>query len=223
MTQMIHIECKAVLFDLDGVLIDSTAAIERVWTRWAIARGLDSEEVVAGAHGRPTLAMVQEYLPDSDHEKESLEAERCEMEDLEGVVACNGAKELLAALPGTGWTVVTSCSKDLAEARLLAVGMPIAPLMVTFSDVEHGKPHPEPYLKGAARLKFPPSDCVVLEDSPAGVQSGKAAGCRVIGLRTWCSERELKAAGADWTIDSCASVSVLGCSGQVLRLVLDGC
>jgi sugar-phosphatase len=218
---MTHIECKAVLFDLDGVLIDSTAAIERVWTRWAMARGFDPKEVLAAAHGRPSLAVVQEYLPDSDHEKESLEAERCEMEDLEGVVACSGARELLAALNDARWTVVTSCSRDLVEAKLLAVGMPIAPLMVTFSDVEHGKPHPEPYLKGAARLKCLPSDCLVLEDAPAGVQSGKAAGCRVIGMRTWCSEKELKAAGADWIIDSCASVRVLGHSGQVLRLALE--
>jgi sugar-phosphatase len=218
---MIIIECKAVLFDLDGVLIDSTAAIERVWTRWAIARGFDPKEVLAAAHGRPSLAMVKEYLPDSDHEKESREAERCEMEDLEGVVACNGARELLAALNGARWTVVTSCSNELAEAKLSAVGIPVASLMVTFSDVEHGKPHPEPYLKGAARLKCLPSECVVLEDAPAGVQSGKAAGCRVIGLRTWCSEEELKAAGADWTINSCASVRVWGHAGQVLQLALD--
>ena len=220
---MIHIECKAVLFDLDGVLIDSTAAIERVWTRWAIARGLDPREVVAAAHGRPSLAMVQKYLPNSDHEKESLEAERCEMEDLEGVAACHGAKDLLAALPVACWTVVTSCSRSLAEAKLSAAGIPIAPLMVTFSDVARGKPHPDPYLRGAARLKFAPSDCVVLEDSPAGVQSGKAAGCRVIGLRTWCHERELKAPGADWIADSCASVNVLSLRGQLLRLALDAC
>lgn len=218
---MILIECKAVLFDLDGVLIDSTAAIERVWTRWAIARGFDPKEVLAAAHGRPSLALVKEYLPDSDYEKESREAERCEMEDLEGVVACNGARELLAALNGARWTVVTSCSNELAEAKLSAVGIPVASLMVTFSDVEHGKPHPEPYLTGAARLKCLPSECVVLEDAPAGVQSGKAAGCRVIGLRTWCSEEELKAAGADWTINSCASVRVWGHAGQVLQLALD--
>jgi sugar-phosphatase len=218
---MILIECKAVLFDLDGVLIDSTAAIERVWTRWAIARGFDPKEVLAAAHGRPSLALVKEYLPDSDYEKESREAERCEMEDLEGVVACNGARELLAALNGARWTVVTSCSNELAEAKLSAVGIPVASRMVTFSDVEHGKPHPEPYLTGAARLKCLPSECVVLEDAPAGVQSGKAAGCRVIGLRTWCSEEELKAAGADWTINSCASVRVWGHAGQVLQLALD--
>ena len=174
---MIHIECKAVLFDLDGVLIDSTAAIERVWTRWAtVTSGFDPAKLLAAAHGRPSMAIVQEYLPDADHEKETLEAERSEMEDLEGVVACDGARELLAALNGALWTVGHSCSKELAEAKLSAVSIPIAPLMVTYSDVEHGKPHPEPYLKGAARLKSLPSDCVVLEDAPAGVQSGKAAG-----------------------------------------------
>jgi len=218
---MIHIECKAVLFDLDEVLIDSTAAIERVWTRWATVRGFDPAKLLAAAHGRPSMAIVQEYLPDADHEKETLEAERSEMEDLEGVVACDGARELLAALNGALWTVVTSCSKELAEAKLSAAGMPIAPLMVTYSDVKHGKPHPEPYLKGAARLKSLPSDCVVLEDAPAGVQSGKAAGCRVLGLRTWCSGEELKEAGADWIVDSCASVGVVAHSGQVLRLTLD--
>src|SRR5262249_17581950 len=122
---MIEIACKGILFDMDGVLIDSTVAIERVWTRWALARGFEPGEILAKAHGRPSLAIVQEYLPDSDHEKESLDAERCEMEDLDGVVACRGSKELLSALPADRWTVVTSCSKPLAEAKLNFAAMPI--------------------------------------------------------------------------------------------------
>lgn len=205
---MAQIECRGLLFDLDGVLIDSTHAVARVWTRWALERGFDPKEVVERAHGRPSFATVREYLPNADHEKENEKVERSEMEDLEGVVAWPGAKELLAQLPEGRWTIVTSCTRPLAEVRLKATGLPIPARMVTASDIAHGKPHPEPYLKGAAALGVPTADCVVFEDAPAGIQSGKAAGARVIAFRTLTQEPELKRAGADWIVDGCSSVSV---------------
>jgi len=201
--------CKALLFDMDGVLIDSTHAVARVWTNWALEHGFDPEEVVHRAHGRPSLSTVKDYLPDADHEAENLEVERREVEDIEGVVPWPGALELLSSLPDHRWAIVTSCTRKLAEVRLKAAGLPRPNLFITSSDVVHGKPAPEPYLKGAAMLGFDPSECVVVEDVAAGVRAGKAAGCRVIGLRTTVREEELISAGADWVVDNCGGIQAV--------------
>jgi sugar-phosphatase len=205
---MTEIRCAALLFDLDGVLIDSTPAVERVWRRWAIEHGFDPEEVVAHAHGRPSLTTVREYLPNADHEAENREVERREIEDLEGIVPLAGAGELLASLPTDRWTIVTSCTRPLAEVRIKAAGLPLPEKIITASDITHGKPHPEPFLKGAAVLGFPPGQCVVLEDVPAGVRAGKAAGARVIAFTTTFPESALREAGADWILSNCADLRV---------------
>src|ERR1700686_3758789 len=176
---MTQIDCAALLFDMDGVLINSIPAVARVWRRWAIEHGFNPEEVVARAHGRPSLTTVREYLPHADHAAENREVERREIEDLEGVVPLPGALELLVALPVDRWTIVTSCTRRLAEVRIKAAGLPLPKKMITSNDIIHGKPHPEPYLKGASLLGFLPADCVVIEDAPAGIRAGKAAGSRV--------------------------------------------
>lgn len=209
------------LFDLDGVLVDSTPAISRVWTKWCVARGFDPEKTVREAHGRPSIDTIRELLPDADHEVENRAMERAEIEDLEGVVALPGAVELLTSLPADRWTIVTSCTKELAEVRIHAAGLPIPPKLVTSSDIRNGKPDPEPYLKGAAALGFSASDCLVVEDVPAGIRSGKAAGARVIAVRTTETDAELTAAGADWIVDSCRAIKTTG-SGicGVLRVSL---
>ncbi len=181
---MIDITCSALLFDLDGVLIDSNPAVSRVWSAWAEERGFDPAEVVAHAHGRPSLATVRKYLPTADHEAENREVERREIKDVEGVVLLPGARELLQSLPADRWTIATSCTRPLAEVRLRAAGLPVPERLVTSTDVTHGKPNPEPFLKAAAKLGFPASACVVLEDVPAGIRAGKAAGSRVIAFRT---------------------------------------
>jgi mannitol-1-/sugar-/sorbitol-6-phosphatase len=205
---MTLITCSALLFDLDGVLIDSTPAVTRVWTGWAIAHGFDPDDVVRKAHGRPSIATIGDYLPHGDHEAENREVERREIEDLEGVVTLPGARELLSALPSDRWTIVTSCTRPLAEVRLRAAGLPIPQRLLTSDDVKNGKPDPEPYLKGASLLGLSARNCVVVEDVPAGIRAGKAAGARVIACRTTVSEPELKAAGADWIVDNCKSISV---------------
>src|SRR5579863_2708706 len=128
---MNQIQCSALLFDLDGVLIDSTPAVARVWRRWALEHGFDPEEVVAHAHGRPSLTTVLEYLPDSDHAAENREVERREIEDLDGVVPLPGALELLAGLPQDRWVIVTSGTRPLAEVRIKAAGLPLPLHMVT--------------------------------------------------------------------------------------------
>ena len=205
---MIQIRCSALLFDMDGVLIDSTPAVARVWRRWALAHGFNPEEVVAKAHGRPSISTVRDYLPDADHQALNREVERQEMEDLEGVAPLPGAIELLTELPADRWTIVTSSTRPLAEVRLRAAGLPIPERMITSSDINNGKPHPEPYLKAAERLGFPAGECVVVEDVPAGIRAGKAAGARVIAFTTTAPVGELKHAGADWILRNCADISI---------------
>ncbi len=215
----ISMQCSAVLFDLDGVLIDSTPAVERVWSRWAIERGFDPKEVVARAHGRPSLTTIREYLPNADHEAENRIVESAEIEDLEGVVPLPGALELLAALPEDRWTIVTSCTRALAEVRIRAAGLPLPQKLVTSNDITHGKPHPEPYLKGAALLGFAAADCAVVEDAPAGIRAGKAAGARVIAFRTTADDDALREAGASWIVNNCADVG-MNANGSRLRFSL---
>ncbi len=123
------------MFDLDGVLIDSTRAVARVWHRWAVEHGFDPDEVVARAHGRPSLTTVREYLPHADHAAENREVERREMEDLEGVVLLPGSLRLLTELPPDRWTIVTSCTRPLAETRLRAAGLPVPERMITSNDI----------------------------------------------------------------------------------------
>lgn len=210
MIRDVRLACKAILFDMDGVLLDSTAAVARVWQKWAQERGFDPEHVAHIAQGRPSLTTIRELLPNSDHEAENRIVEQREIEDLEGVVACAGARELLAALPPQQWALVTSSTRPLAEVRLRAGGLPLPRHIVTGSDITHGKPHPEPFLKGAAILSVTPAECLVIEDTPAGIRAGKAAGCRVLAFRTTMTEELLRAAGPDWITDSCARVQFLG-------------
>jgi sugar-phosphatase len=186
--------CSAFLFDLDGVLIDSTPAVARVWKQWAIEHGFDPEQVIRSAHGRPSISTLRDYLPNAD---------------LQDVRAFAGAQSLLSVLPRKRWTIVTSCTRSLAQVRLQAAGLPVPERMVTSDDVERGKPDPEPYLTGAARLGFPPHECVVVEDAPAGIRAGRAAGARVIALRTTAKDAELIEAGATWIVDDCSAISLL--------------
>jgi sugar-phosphatase len=195
-----------VLFDLDGVLVDSTPAVTRVWAGWAREHGLEPDKVVRSAHGKPSIATIRELLPDADHEAENREVERREIADVEGVIPLPGAMELLQALPMERWAIVTSCTRALADVRIGAAGLPKPKHLVTATDVLRGKPDPEPYLKGAQILGVAAKDCLVLEDAPAGIRAGKAAGARVLALRTTASDAELQEAGADWIVDDCSEL-----------------
>jgi sugar-phosphatase len=214
------IRCRGVLFDLDGVLVDSTPAVARVWAGWARQHGFDPDEVVRQAHGRPSIATIRELLPLGDHEAENREVERREIADVEGVVPLPGAMELLRALPAERWAIVTSCTRELAAVRIAAAGLPKPKYLVTSSDVQNGKPAPEPYLKGAQILGLPAPECVVLEDAPAGILAGKAAGARVLALRTTAPEAELRDAGADWIVDDCTELLVETITGGAESLHL---
>ena len=205
---MTLIQCGAVLFDMDGVLVDSTPAVERVWTSWALEHGLVPDEVVRRAHGRPSLASIIELLPHGDHEAENREVERREIEDVADVVALPGALQLLQSIPPQRWAIVTSATRRLAKVRLLAAGLPVPEHLVTSDDIQRGKPFPDPYLKGAEILGVAPADCVVAEDAASGVRSAKAAGARVLGLRTTSRDEELLSAGADWLAEDLSALSL---------------
>ena len=204
---MTVLTADAMLFDLDGVLIDSTPAVARVWTQWAIKHGFEPEKTVREAHGRPSIESIRELLPDADHEAENREVERQEIEDTDGVVPLPGALALLTSLPLNRWAIVTSCTRPLAEVRIRTAGLPVPPIMITSSDITNGKPHPEPYITGARALGFTPDACLVVEDVPAGIRSGKAAGARVIALRTTLPDGDLIASGADWLVNDCGGIS----------------
>jgi sugar-phosphatase len=217
------IRCSALLFDMDGVLINSTQVADRVWSRWAAEHGFDPEAVVRMAHGRPSRTTIRDLMPlmsDLDIEREDKEVQGREMEDVEGVVLLPGARELLDALPPDRWTIATSCTRPLAEVRLRAAGLPIPQKLVTASDVKIGKPDPEPYLKAAEKLGFAAPDCIVVEDVPAGVTAGKGAGARVIAFLTTLPRPDLEAAGADWIVQNCADIAVAGDHKQGLHLAL---
>jgi sugar-phosphatase len=205
---MAAIEVRGVLFDLDGVLVDSTPAVARVWAGWAREHGFDPHEVVKKAHGRPSITTIRELLPDADHQAENREVERREITDVEGVIPLPGAVELLRALPLERWAIVTSCTRQLAGVRIAVAGLPQPRHLVTATDVRRGKPDPEPYAKGAQLLGVLAADCLVIEDAPAGIRAGKAAGARVLALRTTASDPELLQAGADWIADNCAALFV---------------
>ena len=217
---MNQLHAAALLFDLDGVLIDSTPAVERVWTRWANEHGFDPAETVARAHGRPSLTTIRELLPHANHEAENRIVERGEIEDLDGVDPLPGVLDLLGSLPAHRWTIVTSCTRALAEVRIRHAGLPVPKQFITSTDIVHGKPDPEPYLKAASLLGFPAANCVVFEDAPAGIRSGKAAGAKVIALRTTAADAQLRQAGADYIVNNCADVHVgsIASDGLLLNL-----
>lgn len=203
---MLEIKCRAIVFDLDGVLVDSTVVVERQWCIWAEQHSLPCEVILANAHGRrtiDTLRAIASHLH-LDLEQEAALLEMREIEDTEGLIAVPGAAELLRELPSHRWAVVTSGTLRLATTRLQAVGLPLPHTFITAEQVRQGKPHPEGYLKAAGLLRLEPRDCLVIEDAPAGVQAAHAAGSRVIGVTTTFSAAELDE--AELVVPSLASL-----------------
>jgi len=218
---MIEVACRGLLFDLDGVLVDSTPAVSRVWTRWALQHGFDPEDTVQRAHGRPSVESIRELLPHADAEAENRIVEQGELDDTDGVVPLPGARELLSAIVPERWAIVTSCTRPLAETRLKAAGLPIPRRMITSNDIQFGKPNPEPYLKGAALLGLSGKECVVFEDAPAGIQAGKAAGAIVVAFPATSPEKDLDSAGADFVLPGFGALTVISSSGsEPMRLRL---
>jgi sugar-phosphatase len=165
------------------VLVDSREAIEHVWRDWAAARGRDYRPLLRIAHGRRTSETIGLVAPDLDAGAESAALDAMEAVETRGLAAFAGAAARVAAL-GERWAVVTSCSPAVATLRLRTAGLPLPAVFVTAADVSRGKPAPEPYLTAAARLGAAPGDCVVVEDSPTGIASGRAAGMAVVAVAT---------------------------------------
>lgn len=205
---------RAVLFDMDGTLVDSTPAVDRAWAtweeRWDVRLG-----VRASALGRPARDIVAERVPAADAEAAFLDIERLEVADTEGVVVLPGVRALLDSLPADRWAIATSCSAPLAAARLAATGIE-PPVLVTASDTALGKPNPDPYLQAAARLGVPPEACLVVEDAVAGVTAGRAAGCATLGVLGSVAGDAL---GADAVVADLTLVRVEQV-GDLLRVVL---
>ncbi len=198
--------CQAVLFDLDGVLVDSTPCVTRVWSQWASHHGLDPAYVVHVAHGQKAIETVRKVAPQLDGEREFRVIERMELDDTDGLRLLPGAKELLSAIPTNRYTIVTSGTRRLATKRLQTVGLPVPSNMVSADEVARGKPHPEPYLAGAAAVGYPAGACLVFEDAPSGIRSAQAAGATAIGVSTTYTAEEIALAGL--VISSLAVVRV---------------
>ena len=179
---MTTFRCSAILFDLDGVLVDSTLSVERQWRIWAREQGIDGDKVMAVGHGVRAVEVIRAVAPHLDAEEEVRKLEDREVDDHEGVAIMPGAVELIHTIPADRWGVVTSGTRHLASERLRLFGIPAPKVMVTADDVADGKPHPAPYLKGAELLGVNPAECLVIEDAPAGIQSARAGGMKVIAL-----------------------------------------
>ena len=208
-------DCAAILFDLDGVLVDSTGSVTRQWRRWAEEQNLDPDEVVEIAHGVRTIEIVRRLAPHLDAKAETLRLEKREADDHQGVSVMAGAAELLKAISPGRWCVVTSGTRYLATARLQLANLPTPKVLVSADDVSKGKPHPEPYLMGAKLLGMNPAHCLVIEDAPAGIRAAHAGEMKAIGITSTYPVSALQE--ADAVVQSLTQIKVrnTGASGRL--------
>lgn len=191
---------RALLFDMDGTLVDSIAVVERTWSRFAKRHGLDLDRLLAACHGRRTSETVAEFAPPGvsvAEETARIDAE--ELADFDGIVEVPGAARLLASLPADRWAMVTSADRNLATRRMAAAGLSLPPVTITAEDVANGKPAPDGYLAAARALGVSASECLVFEDAPAGLRAGEAAGAKVVAVTTTLGEGDL--VGRHWVRD----------------------
>jgi len=204
---MKQLQCDAVIFDLDGVLVDSMVVIERHWRQWAIQHNFDAAEIMRVAHGRRTVETIRLVAPHLDAEVEAARFEAGEAFDTDGLVRIDGAARLVRSLPRSSWAVATSGTRDVAMTRLRHTGLPMPTVLVTADDVKRGKPDPEAYLLASERLGVAPEGCVVVEDAPAGVEAAHAAGMRVIAVATTHAQEKLES--ADTVVARLSDIQIL--------------
>jgi sugar-phosphatase len=185
---------SALLFDLDGVLADSTPSVVRAWSAWARRVGIEPEELLPKVHGRRAIETIRAARPELDAEAELATLVADETTDNADTDEIPGARALVSGLPSDAWAIVTSGLREVATARLVASGVPIPRVMITAESIERGKPDPDCYLRGAAALGVEPRDCVVVEDAPIGAAAARAAGMRLIALTTTHSAAQLEPA-----------------------------
>ncbi len=217
---MFQIQCDAILFDLDGVLVDSSAAITRQWQRWAALRNVDLSAIQDVWHGRRAPDIIRLVAPHLDVVAEGEWLRRAETEDVQGVVAHPGAVALLQRLPPETWAIATSGPLPVAQARIAAAGLPFPATFVNGDDVSRGKPSPDPYLLAAERMGIPPERTVVIEDAVAGIEAGLAAGAQVLAVPTSHPRTELTRATA--ILPSLADLQLSVTEGHPYRLLLSG-
>ena len=198
--------CKAILFDLDGVLVDSTECVERTWRGWATRHSLDPDTVISLAHGRPTRETVRLVAPELGVEAEAALLEAGEAMASDGIYKIPGAREILEGLPKGSWAVVTSGTRAIAEFRLKLTGLPIPPVLICADEIGRGKPDPQGYLTAAARLHRSADECVVIEDAPLGIQAAQAARMRVIAIAATYARDRL--ASADAVVETLADLTI---------------
>jgi sugar-phosphatase len=216
---MITVFCSAILFDLDGVLVDSTGAVERLWRIWAKERGVEVEKVLAIAHGVRAVEVIRAVAPSLDAEEELRGLEKWHVADHDGIEVMPGSIDLVRSIPAGRWGVVTSGSREIATERLSFAGVPLPKVMITADDVVNGKPHPEPYLKGARELGVEPEDCVVIEDAPAGIAAAHAAQMKVIALASTYPASKLK--DADAVVETLARIGVSANGAGKMKIRID--
>ena len=194
MKELLSLRCKAVLFDMDGTLVDSTRIVELAWGSWAARHSIPLKDVLDFSHGRPTIATLECFLPGRDHSEDLEELAQFEETETAGILAVPGAAEVLRALQTRKhpWAVVTSAWRKLAETRLGAAGLPLPKVIVPIDEIRNGKPDPEGFLRAAALLGMAPADCIVFEDTRPGIDAGMSAGMQVVGLRTTHSSEQLR-------------------------------
>jgi sugar-phosphatase len=178
----VFLPAQGLLFDNDGVLVDSEASVIRSWRRWAVGHELDPAQVMAAVPGRRAADTVAMFVKPEQWDESVAAITRYELEDVDGTTAVPGVLDLVPQLDGVPWALVTSGVRELATARLRAAGIQLPEVVVTAEDVTAGKPDPQGYASAAAQLGFAPADVLVLEDSISGVAAGQAAGCRVVGI-----------------------------------------
>jgi mannitol-1-/sugar-/sorbitol-6-phosphatase len=213
---MRELMCDAVLFDLDGTLVDSAKVIERLWAEWAARHSLNVVDILAISHGRraeETMRLMAPHLPTL--KEEAAARLREEEQQSEGLVAVAGAKALLQSIPQDRWAIVTSCTQKLAEVRLQSVGLPVPAVMISQESVARGKPHPDGYLEAARILGWAPRNCLVVEDAPLGVEAGRAAGMRVLGVTTTFPADQLL---ADLTVADLTEVAIVSGVPLTIRI-----
>ena len=216
MSELICVETKGILFDMDGVLVSSIGSVVRCWRRWAKMYEIPDADTYEVPHGMRAIDIVKSLRPDIDPEEGLRVIEDMEIEDTADLIVLPGVKKLLESLPVERWAIVTSATKRLMLGRLKVAGLPVPERIISGDMVERGKPDPEPYRRGAALLGFRADECIVVEDAPSGVGAGKAAGCRVLGVLGTHMDEELKE--ADWIVGSLDEMMVtVGLDGLELR------
>lgn len=212
------ITTRGLLFDMDGVLISSIGSVRRCWRQWCRHYGVPNADTFEIPHGTRAIEIIRQTKPDIDPEEGLRLIEDLEIADTADLKVLDGVPELLAPLPADRWTIVTSATRRLMLERLRSAGLPAPEQIIAAEDVTNGKPDPEPYRRGAQLLSLSPSDCIVIEDAPAGVSAGLAAGSRVLGVLGTHKAEDL--AHATWRVGSLRSVTAQA-DGASLRLQIE--